>query len=97
MFHYRESTSYYYKLVFSQNLSASVDVFYVAGIPAQSDIPPYKFPFFGQDRLWLCSQTENNKNAAICSSVDTANVFNGSDSLTLYFGDNAELTAPIHP
>ena len=84
---------YYYKIVFDKNLAASVDVFHVNGVPAQKDIPPHKFPFFGQDRLWLCSQTKNHKNAATCSSVDTANVFNGSDSQTLYFGDNAELTA----
>ena len=84
---------YYYKLAFAATLSANVDVFFASGIPAQADIPPHKFPFFGQDRLWLCSQTGNHKNAATCSSVNTTNVFNGFDSLTLYFGDNTELTA----
>ena len=84
---------YYYKVAFSANLSADVKVDSIRGIPAQNNIRAYKFPFFAQDRLFLCSDQSDKKNSVICSAEHSSQVFNGDDSTTLEFGDDTELTA----
>jgi len=82
---------YYYKFVFSKNLDADVILYHVAGIPAQTDIGAYKFPFLANDRLWLCSDQQDMKNTVICSADGSSAVFNGDDSLAFRFGDDTEL------
>lgn len=89
----KEAPLYYYKFVFSQDLSADVKIDFIGGMPAPITIGGYKFPLFSNNRLFLCSNTEKDKNSVLCASKYTTGVFNGIDSTTLYFGDDEELTA----
>jgi hypothetical protein len=66
---------------------------YVGGVPRPIPIGSYKFPLFAQNRLWLCSNQNEEKNSLIVSAADTIQVFNGKDSEVFTFGDGTELTA----
>ncbi|MFH1147969.1 MAG: LamG-like jellyroll fold domain-containing protein [Pseudomonadota bacterium] len=83
---------YFYKFVWNQTLSADVQVSHVYGIPAQQTIRGYKFPLFGQERLLLCNNVDEDRNSLLYSADGTVQVFNGSDSGKIYFGDNSDLT-----
>ncbi len=82
---------YYYKFTFTQNLSADVQVYNITGIPAQKLISDYKFPFFSNDRLMLCSDQKGKKNSVLVSAQNTSSVFNGFDSVEYLFGDEKEI------
>ena len=84
---------YYYKIIFTVTLDASVRVNYVAGIPAKVDIGYYKFPVYAQGRVLLCCDMAGDRNKMTCSGKFTPQVFNGFDSMDVYFGDDGELTA----
>lgn len=89
---------YYYKVVFSKTLdgpSSSDKVYlnYVAGIPAQSAINPYKFPLFWKNRLLLCGSQTGRKNMVRYSATDTNCVFNGLDSYEIPIDGDDELVA----
>lgn len=84
---------YYYRLSVSANLSANTFIDYLAGIPAQNTIGSYRFPMIGQDRLWLCNSNDSDVNAVMCSALGTSVVFNGDDSIKIYFGDSTEIVA----
>lgn len=88
----KEEPLYYYKLSFDKTLSTNVYIDFVAGIPTQKDIKPYKIVARSQNRTWLLANQAEAKNSARCSSVHTSNVFNGEDSKDLFFGDDSELT-----
>lgn len=86
---------YYYKIDFTQELDNAADdirVYYVAGIPAQDNPIGYKFPMESIERLWLCSEPQDRRNAARCSAFKAPQVFNGYDSVEFEFGDERELT-----
>lgn len=89
----KEFELYYYKVSFSAQLSNLVGIDFVGGIPAQTPITGYKFPVYAQDRLWLCSEQANEKNAVIVSAFGTSVVFNGTDTTKFNFGDNTEVVA----
>lgn len=86
---------YYYKLAWSQTLSADVKVDYVGGIPAQRELAAHRFAVFSQNRLMLCSNQHNKRNAILMSAADSTNIFNGEDSMELLFGDDAALTGGV--
>lgn len=84
---------YYYKVSFSANLSGEVKVYNVAGIPATVAIKAFKFPMLYQNRSWLCTETYKDKNKCLYSGYNAPDVWNGSDSGAIYFGDESEVTA----
>ncbi len=84
---------YYYKLTFSAALSATLLLYYVAGISAPATIRPYKFPVVGADRLWLCNELSKYKNKVICSAYGTSDVWSGDDTAEFFFGDDTEIMA----
>lgn len=84
---------YYYKISFSAALSANVYLDLVTGIPAQKPIKGYLYPVMWQNRLWLLNDNSYMKNTAICSSLYTVCVFNGSDSTIILFGNEEGLVA----
>ncbi len=84
---------YYYRFSFSVALDATTVLNYVAGIPAQETLKGYKFPIDHASRLWLCNNVDSEPNVAICSSVNTSQVFNGADSTKIYLGNNEGLVA----
>jgi hypothetical protein len=83
---------YYYRVKFDHDLDASVRINYVAGITASKEISYFKFPVFAQGRVLLCADLSGEKNMAKCSSQYMPQVYNGSDSVDLYFGEEGELT-----
>ncbi|MFZ5989426.1 MAG: LamG domain-containing protein [Bacillota bacterium] len=86
---------YFYKVTFSkdslQTADDSIRLYYVGGIPAQKNIRGYKFPMFDGERVWLCNNTDGDKNSAICSMANAPDVYNGEDSMKIFFGDESEL------
>jgi hypothetical protein len=74
-------------------INSSVAVDYIYGVPTQAQIRPYKFPLYWQNRLVLCNDQSQNRNEILLSSSETVNVFNGTDSETLRFGDNTDIVA----
>lgn len=83
---------YYYKVAFSQNLDTAVRVNYVGGITASKTVNYFKFPVFAQGRVLLCCDMAGEKNKATCSSKYMPQVYNGFDSVDVYFGEDGELT-----
>jgi hypothetical protein len=84
---------YYYKLEFSAALSSSVRVGEIRGIPSPPTLPPYRFSESFQSRAFLFNEKNGAKNKAIYSVTDATDIFNGSDSGVIYFGDKTPITA----
>jgi len=84
---------YYYKLQFTVQLGASVDIYYVTGIPNPEPVGKYKFSAFFQNRSFLFNENNGRKNKCIYSTYNAPDIWNGDDSGTLYFGDDTALTA----
>jgi len=74
---------YYYKVVFSQNLSADVQLFFVGGIPASEDVAGHKFGVHHLDRLWLWGD-EKDPHRGFCTAKDTAQVLRGDDTAEIF-------------
>jgi hypothetical protein len=83
---------YYYRIRFDKGLDASTAVYYISGIPTPTQLRGYKFPLYSQDRLMLCCNMDGKRNSVKISAMDTAQVFNGDDSVEIEFGDENELT-----
>ncbi len=83
---------YYYRVKSDKAMDASVRVNYVGGITAQKEITYFKFPVLAQGRILLCADMSQSKNMIRCSGKFTPQVYNGSDSIDIYFGTNGELT-----
>jgi hypothetical protein len=83
---------YYYKVSFDATLDASVRLNLAAGIPVTQKISHYRFPVFAQGRVLLCSDMAGDKNKALVSSKFMPQVYNGADSVAVYFGEGGELT-----
>lgn len=88
-----EAPLYYYQLSVSVQLDAEVEIYHITGIPAQKAIQPYRFPGSFQNRAWLFGEYLGEKNKAIYSATNVPHIWNGSDSGSLYFGDETDLTA----
>lgn len=86
------SPLYYYKIVFNAGLGTVTRLNYVAGIPASKTISYYKFPIYAQGRTLLCCDQSGDKNKAMSSSKFMPQVYNGDDSVDVYFGEEGELT-----
>lgn len=94
---------YYYQITFSNTLSAEVEVDYVmtegvraseiTGIPSPPPISPYKFSEAFQNKLFLFNEKSGAKNKAIYSVTNAPDIFNGTDSGEMVFGDRTELIA----
>ena len=84
---------YYYKITFSETLSATVVIDYIYGIPSQVEVQPHRFSVLWQNRLWLCDEVNRSRNSALCSSYGTVSVFNGDDSELFLFGSADKLVA----
>ena len=86
------SALYYYRIKFDAQLSGSVRLNYVGGIPVAKTVDYYKFPVFAQGRVLLCADMSLDKNKVLCSSKFMPHVYNGLDSVDIYFGESGELT-----
>ncbi|MDD4339204.1 MAG: hypothetical protein PHV00_05940 [Syntrophales bacterium] len=93
---------YYYKLTVDHTLSATVNLYYIIGVPAPGAFrKTYRFPFTFLNRPMLCGLMSSNEgNRVDYAMVDAPDVWNGPDSSfgvdnePLYFGGSeADLTA----
>lgn len=91
MSHNGSARFYFYKLAWSNNLSAgNLKLFSIKGITAQSNLLNYNFPFFADNSLWIV-----RRNIALKSNEHMADVFNGEDSTEIAFGSGDDLVAQI--
>jgi len=74
---------YFYKVTFSQNLSADVQLFYIGGITAPEDVAGHKFAVHHVDRVWYWG-SEKDPHLGFCTSRETAQVLRGSDTANFY-------------
>ena len=87
-----EAILWSYRISFTNTLAAvDTRLYYVASIPAQKTIKDYTFPLLWQDRLLLCRNTSRNRNSIKVSSAGTFSVYNGTDSMDLFFGDEDDV------
>jgi len=85
---------YYYKITFTGAEMSDMAIYYAYGIPAQREIRGYRFPVMHQDRLWLCGDTQKDKNYVICSAYQSPTVLGfGEDNAEFWIGDDTELVA----
>ena len=74
---------YFYKVVFSQNLSADVQLFFIGGITAPEDVAGHKFAVHHVDRVWYWG-SEKDPHLGFCTSRETAQVLRGADTVSFY-------------
>lgn len=86
---------YYYRVKFDRTLSASVRLIQVTGIPAPIQISHYKFPIFAQGRILLMCDMSGARHKGIASSKYMPQVYNGSDTADMYFGEEGELSCGV--
>jgi hypothetical protein len=84
---------YYYQITVSSNLDADVKVSEITGITAPPAMSVYKFSETFQNKLFLFNEKSGGKNKAIYSVTNAPDIFNGTDSGEIVFGDKTELTA----
>jgi hypothetical protein len=93
----QEGPYYWYRIYWSAGLWSAdggpVDIDYIAGIPTQVQLHPYRFGAMWQNRLWMFNDQIQYANSAIYTALNTSNVFNGTDSGTLQFGDQTPVMA----
>lgn len=86
---------FFYKIEFSGALSTDLQVYHIAGIPAEKTIEGYRFPVFDGDAVFLCSEHIGEKNKAIKCVRNAPDVWNGGDYEEFYFGNEAALTTGV--
>lgn len=84
---------YYYKITVSATLDASVQVAQITGAPYPDAMGVYEFGATFQNRLFLFNESNGAKNRAIYSVANAPDIFNGTDSGELIFGDRTSITA----
>jgi hypothetical protein len=84
---------YYYKITHANAYDGETELYYVEGIPAQYPLAAYRFPALFSNRLFLLDEIGGDHNKVLYSTYNTAYIFDGYDSGTLYFGDSKKLTA----
>jgi len=83
---------YYYKISFNKTLSGDVQLYYVSGIPAPSNIHGYCFPVHAADRLILIGNQDEYPNRILISAEQAPQVMNGDNHFAIYIGDEKPLT-----
>ena len=84
---------HYYRIHFSQTLTADVRIDFISGIPAPAFLRPHRFAVEWQERSWLFNDQSQFKNSGIASAYGTNSVFNGTDSVLFDFGNDEEIMA----
>lgn len=84
---------YYYKFVFSATVSASIQIYHVAGIPAQREIGAYNYAAYAGNSVWLLGEVNGYKNRLIRGYPGAADIWNGDLTLSYYIGDETDLVA----
>jgi hypothetical protein len=84
---------YYYRITVSATLDASVQVAQITGAPYPDAMGAYEFGATFQNRLFLFNESGGAKNRAIYSVANAPDIFNGTDSGELIFGDRTSITA----
>lgn len=88
---YVSSPLYFYRVRFDKAFDSTTRLNYVGGITSEIDISYYKFPIFAQGRILLCADMSGEKNKALVSAKYMPQVYNGIDTVEIYFGEEGEL------
>jgi hypothetical protein len=89
---------YYYKISWNTNTvanSGGVLIDSIFGIPVSTQLDVYKFPAMFQNRPVLCNNQKNEAHTILIGSANANCVFNGSDSIKLYFGDGTQVLGAV--
>lgn len=84
---------YYYKIAFSGALDAEVEIYHIQGIQAGQPVVNHAFSEMFQGRAFLFNALDSYRNATVYSMYNSPDIWTGSDTGTLYFGDEQELTS----
>ena len=87
---------YFYKIQWSATFDSSTRIYYIGGIPTSNDITNYSFGIMAADRLMLGCNNSYSKNSLIISAQDRPEVFNGTDTQAITFGQDDELMCGAH-
>lgn len=90
---------YFYKIQWSATLGTfwdAVRIYYIGGIPTSNDITNYSFGIMAADRLMLGCNNSYSKNSLIISAQDRPEVFNGTDTQAITFGQDDALMCGAH-
>lgn len=80
---------YYYQLSWNAALDAETEIAHIEGVPNPQPVgDSFNFSQIFQNRLFLFRE-----NYALYSAFDSSDIFNGSDSDTIYLGESKDLTA----
>ncbi len=90
-----ESPLYYYKFAWAGTLDADTKISEIRGIGAPSAIGTYRLPVHYQNRALLMNEYNGRRNKIIYSMSNAPDVFNGSDTGTIYVGDETDITAAV--
>ncbi len=85
----------YVRITGSADIAADTKINYIAGIRKAKEISGHSFAIHAADRLMLGCDNYGNKNELLVSAQDRPEVFNGSDSQRIQFGDNQALTGGV--
>ncbi len=77
---------YWYEITFSANLDAETEVFYIEGVPALEE-PDFSAGVFAFKRRAMQIAPKGIGNALRYSAANLPNVYNGTDSGYIYFGE----------
>jgi hypothetical protein len=85
---------YYYKIVFSSNLTGYPYLDYVETIPTTQNLNSYKSCVIWNNRLVLANNTttSNKSNELIISAPSSPYIWSGEQSITLNIGDTQDVT-----
>ncbi len=86
---------YYYKISFAATLGANTKIGEISGIEAPPPMSSYSFSETFRRRLFLFNELSGERNAAPYSAFEAPDIFNGSDSGKLYFGDKTDVISAI--
>lgn len=87
-----KSPFYYYRIRFSAQLSATVTIDLICGIPAAVTVKGYSFGINAAGRLMLGCDNYEKKNTLLISASNAPQTLNGDDSYEIPFGGDKALT-----
>lgn len=90
-----DKSLYYYKIMVSTSILSTARIFYFGGIPLTEALSGYTFPVYAAERLMLGCGAYRKKNILKISAQNQPDVYNGTDSFEISFGDDKSLTGAV--
>lgn len=90
-----ETPLYYYKLVWAGTLDSSTKMSELSGIESPATLGTYRLATHYQNRVLLMNEYNGHRNKIIYSMSNAPDIFNGTDTGTIYVGDETDITAAV--